>query len=177
MDNNHFRVNDIDSSSEATTVVLLFYCAGLTWLFAFFAVDQAALPFQVLFCIFNSLQGFLIFVFLIVRDKSIRDAWKKLLCRCFRKQTLDDRVADHRQKSGDDTQNTNEISSSRNSVVVSNTSFRASSHNDRHQKTTDSGVKRNRQSTLADDRRDDISVYNESPADVYICRSNSIYQQ
>jgi len=54
---------------------------GLTWLFAFFAIDRADISFQILFCIFNSMQGFLIFLFMIVRDKSVRDLWMKLVRR------------------------------------------------------------------------------------------------
>ena len=55
---------------------------GLTWLFAFFAIDGAAIVMQFLFCIFNSLQGFFIFIFLNIREKPVRQAWAKLCCRC-----------------------------------------------------------------------------------------------
>lgn len=55
--------------------------AGLTWLFALLSVDGSLIVFDFLFCIFNSIQGFLIFVFLNIRDKAVRDAW----LRCFRR--------------------------------------------------------------------------------------------
>ena len=61
---------------------LITTAAGLTWVFAFFAVESAATPMHFLFCIFNSLQGFLIFAFLNVRERQVRRAWMKLLVGC-----------------------------------------------------------------------------------------------
>ena len=52
---------------------------GLTWIFALFAVGKATFTFQLLFCIFNSLQGFFIFAINIINNKSAREAW----LRCF----------------------------------------------------------------------------------------------
>ena len=36
---------------------------------------------QILFCVFNSLQGLLIFVFLNIRERPVRQAWSQLLRR------------------------------------------------------------------------------------------------
>ena len=59
-----------------------FICAvlmGLTWVFAIFAVGELRDVFQWLFCIFNSLQGFFIFIFYTVRNKDVQNE----LRRCF----------------------------------------------------------------------------------------------
>ena len=52
---------------------------GTTWIVGLFAVDVLTIPMQILFCIFNSLQGFFIFIFYCVRNKDARKQWKKTL--------------------------------------------------------------------------------------------------
>lgn len=52
---------------------------GITWMFGFFAVSEARLVFHYLFAIFNSLQGFAIFVFYCVIQKKVRECWWALL--------------------------------------------------------------------------------------------------
>lgn len=52
---------------------------GTTWILAFFAVGEATMIFQYLFCITNSLQGFLIFLFYVVQNQDVRKAWLKAL--------------------------------------------------------------------------------------------------
>jgi hypothetical protein len=59
--------------------------SGLTWVFAFLAFGTAATAMQVLFCVFNSLQGFFIFMFLNIREKPVRKAWKGFFTRCGRR--------------------------------------------------------------------------------------------
>ncbi|KAM9788959.1 adhesion G-protein coupled receptor G2 [Neosynchiropus ocellatus] len=53
---------------------------GLTWGFAFFAWEPVNLPFMYLFAIFNSLQGFFIFVFHCLVKESVRRQWRTYLC-------------------------------------------------------------------------------------------------
>ena len=48
---------------------------GLTWLFGAFTILDASLAFQFLFAIFNSFQGFFLFLFYCVVSKEARDAW------------------------------------------------------------------------------------------------------
>ena len=50
---------------------------GITWIFALLAVGKATVYFQWLFCIFNSLQGFFIFVFYTLRNQDVKKAWVK----------------------------------------------------------------------------------------------------
>ncbi|XP_041863594.1 adhesion G-protein coupled receptor G2 isoform X2 [Melanotaenia boesemani] len=53
---------------------------GLTWGFAFFAWGPVNLAFMYLFAIFNSLQGFFIFVFHCAVKESVRRQWRTYLC-------------------------------------------------------------------------------------------------
>jgi hypothetical protein len=53
---------------------------GLTWLFGVLAVRDAKLVFQYLFCIFNSIQGLLVFIFYCVLSTETKAKYRKLLC-------------------------------------------------------------------------------------------------
>ena len=48
---------------------------GLTWIFGFLAIGGAKDVFSVLFLIFNSLQGFFIFIMFCLRPEDIRNQW------------------------------------------------------------------------------------------------------
>lgn len=54
---------------------------GLSWLFGIFSVSEGAIVFQWLFLLFNTLQGFCLFLFFCVISKDGREEWKGLL-RC-----------------------------------------------------------------------------------------------
>ncbi|XP_058147348.1 adhesion G-protein coupled receptor G4 [Dasypus novemcinctus] len=58
----------------------LTFLLGLTWGFAFFAWGPVRILFLYLFAIFNTLQGFLIFVFHCVMKESVREQWQVHLC-------------------------------------------------------------------------------------------------
>ncbi|XP_033111997.1 adhesion G-protein coupled receptor G7-like, partial [Anneissia japonica] len=51
---------------------------GLTWVFGFFAIGDATQVINILFCVFNTLQGFLIFMMYCVRNKDVRNYWKRI---------------------------------------------------------------------------------------------------
>ena len=51
---------------------------GLTWSLGAFAISDARLVFQYLFALFNSLQGFSIFIFYCVTQENVRDSWVAL---------------------------------------------------------------------------------------------------
>ncbi|KAH3727046.1 hypothetical protein DPMN_052971, partial [Dreissena polymorpha] len=59
------------------SVCILLPVLGLTWVFGIFAVNKDTLVFQYLFAIFNSLQGFLIFLVQCVFDRKVRDALRQ----------------------------------------------------------------------------------------------------
>ena len=57
--------------------IMLLY--GLTWIFGALTIDKASLSFQVLFVVFNSLQGFFIFLFFCVLGRDGRELWLEFL--------------------------------------------------------------------------------------------------
>ncbi|XP_030253845.1 adhesion G-protein coupled receptor G2-like, partial [Sparus aurata] len=65
-----------DMRSIAGLIILL----GLTWGFALFAWGPLNLPFIYLFTIFNTLQGFLVFVFHCAVKENVRRQWRTYLC-------------------------------------------------------------------------------------------------
>ncbi|CAL8312893.1 unnamed protein product [Merluccius merluccius] len=65
-----------DLRSVAGLILLL----GFTWGFALFAWGPLQLPFLYLFCIFNSLQGFFIFIFHCAAKDNVRRQWRTYLC-------------------------------------------------------------------------------------------------
>ncbi|XP_036355744.1 adhesion G-protein coupled receptor G2-like, partial [Octopus sinensis] len=60
----------------------LFLLFGLSWVFAFFAVGEAAEVFQILFVTFSAFQGTFIFLFYCIYKKDTRD----VICPCICKQ-------------------------------------------------------------------------------------------
>ncbi|XP_054751114.2 adhesion G-protein coupled receptor G6-like [Lytechinus pictus] len=56
---------------------------GLTWAFGFLAIGGARFVFNVLFLVFNSLQGLFIFIMFGLRQKPVRDEWLRFFrCQC-----------------------------------------------------------------------------------------------
>ena len=54
---------------------------GTTWIFGLFAVGKLTLTFQIIFCLFNSLQGLFIFTFYCARNKDAQNEWKQCVLR------------------------------------------------------------------------------------------------
>ena len=72
------RKSNIRLAISLFGIMILF---GLTWILAAFTISDASLAFQILFAIFNSLQGFFIFVFFCVLSPDVRQLWlEKLTC-------------------------------------------------------------------------------------------------
>ncbi|XP_056911329.1 adhesion G-protein coupled receptor G2 isoform X2 [Takifugu flavidus] len=65
---------------DIRSVVGITLLLGLTWGFAFFAWGPVNLAFMYLFAIFNSLQGFFIFVFHCAVKDVVRRQWRTYLC-------------------------------------------------------------------------------------------------
>lgn len=53
---------------------------GITWLFGVLAVGDLRIIFQYLFCISNSVQGFMIFVIYCLTDRNVRERLIRFLC-------------------------------------------------------------------------------------------------
>ena len=66
--------------------VCIFFLLGFSWIFGFLSISMDFVVFTYLFCIFNSLQGFAIFAFYILREKSAVDLWKEFLGICSAKR-------------------------------------------------------------------------------------------
>ena len=60
---------------------------GVTWFFGFMAIGGARVVFNVLFLVFNSLQGLAIFMMFCVRQKEVREKWSEWL-PCERKPVI-----------------------------------------------------------------------------------------
>ena len=58
--------------SGIKSTVVLFPLLGVTWLFGILALDSKTIAFQYLFAIFNSLQGFFIFIFHCLLNSEVR---------------------------------------------------------------------------------------------------------
>ena len=52
---------------------------GITWILAAFTIRGASLTFQILFAVFNSLQGFFIFIFFCVLSSDVRQQWLQMV--------------------------------------------------------------------------------------------------
>ncbi|RXN20511.1 adhesion G- coupled receptor G2-like isoform X2 [Labeo rohita] len=65
---------------EMRSVAGLTVLLGLTWGFAFFAWGPVNLAFMYLFAIFNTLQGFFIFLFHCALKENVRRQWRAYLC-------------------------------------------------------------------------------------------------
>jgi len=75
------RTNQSDSKQIRQKILasfMNFVLLGLTWIFGFFAIGTTnAVIFSYLFCVTSSLQGFIIFVLFVGRDRSARKLWLK----------------------------------------------------------------------------------------------------
>ena len=74
----HRKTTGLQQARQGAAVLVLL---GLTWLFGVLAINDAKIVFQYLFCIFNSLQGLLVFVFYCAlpteSSKKYRNFWQK----------------------------------------------------------------------------------------------------
>ncbi|MBN3296600.1 AGRD1 protein, partial [Amia calva] len=70
----HGDANAVKLTAKAVAVLLPIL--GISWIFGVLAVNEHALPFQYMFAIFNSLQGFFIFLFHCLLNSEVRAAFK-----------------------------------------------------------------------------------------------------
>ncbi|CAH1249318.1 ADGRG4 [Branchiostoma lanceolatum] len=69
------------TKQQLRIAIAVMVLVGLTWIFGFFMISDGRIVFSYLFCIFNSLQGFFIFIFQCVRQKEVQNLWFKC-CGC-----------------------------------------------------------------------------------------------
>ncbi|KAK7103049.1 hypothetical protein V1264_021179 [Littorina saxatilis] len=65
--------------SQVRGAFTVMFLLGVTWVFGPLAINEAKVVFNYLFCILNSLQGFLIFVFRCVFNPEVRLCWLQLI--------------------------------------------------------------------------------------------------
>ncbi|XP_008578143.1 PREDICTED: G-protein coupled receptor 64 isoform X5 [Galeopterus variegatus] len=68
------------SIQDLRSIAGLTFLLGITWGFAFFAWGPVNITFVYLFAIFNTLQGFFIFIFYCVAKDNVRKQWRRYLC-------------------------------------------------------------------------------------------------
>lgn len=66
---------DHDRRQDVIRYLAISVLLGLTWAFGFLAIGGAQFIFNLLFLIFNSLQGFFIFFFFCLRQEEVRNIW------------------------------------------------------------------------------------------------------
>ncbi|XP_070209791.1 uncharacterized protein [Littorina saxatilis] len=81
------RRRDISHGGTSYNVISIrasfasFVVLGLSWVFAFFAIEDARLVFQYLFTCTTAFQGILLFAIFTARDAAVRQFWLDLICR------------------------------------------------------------------------------------------------
>uniref|UniRef100_H3B957 Adhesion G protein-coupled receptor G4b n=1 Tax=Latimeria chalumnae TaxID=7897 RepID=H3B957_LATCH len=65
---------------DLKSIISLSFLLGLTWGLAFFAWGSVKVPFMYLFSVFNTLQGFFIFVFHCFMKENVQKQWRIHLC-------------------------------------------------------------------------------------------------
>ncbi|XP_050997707.1 adhesion G-protein coupled receptor G2 [Acomys russatus] len=68
------------SIQDLRSIAGLTFLLGITWGFAFFAWGPVNVTFMYLFAIFNTLQGFFIFIFYGAAKENVRKQWRRYLC-------------------------------------------------------------------------------------------------
>ena len=79
---NNSKISSNQRQSGKAQARITFACStllGLTWILGLLAVGKLTYIFQLLFTIFNSLQGFFIFVFYTLMNKDVRKEWKSVM--------------------------------------------------------------------------------------------------
>ena len=83
----HVRSNQMAESHRRSRFSIAFCCfvaLTLAWIFALFAIGPVRVVLQILFCIFGSLAGFLIFLLYLITSKAKRPYWNsKFPLHCF----------------------------------------------------------------------------------------------
>ncbi|XP_060230608.1 adhesion G-protein coupled receptor G2 isoform X2 [Meriones unguiculatus] len=68
------------SIQDLRSVAGLTFLLGIVWGFAFFAWGPVNVTFMYIFAIFNTLQGFFIFIFYCAAKENVRKQWRQYLC-------------------------------------------------------------------------------------------------
>jgi len=72
------KKNQLDASKRLRIIVSCSVLMGVTWILGVFAIGELTFTFQLLFTIFNSLQGLFIFIFYCAMNKEAVVEWKRV---------------------------------------------------------------------------------------------------
>eukprot|EP00795_Rhopilema_esculentum_P015071 gene15071-6236_t len=79
--------------SKTKIAVFFSVLLGCTWIFGLIAIEDLKFTFQLLFCIFNSLQGFFIFIFFCAKNEDAKKEWKRVFERsCTRRRKVKEQI-------------------------------------------------------------------------------------
>ncbi|XP_034545192.1 adhesion G-protein coupled receptor G4 isoform X2 [Notolabrus celidotus] len=87
---NNSSANNRTSLQNLRAVASLTVLLGLTWGMGFFSVGPGRVAMLYLFCIFNTLQGFFIFLFHCLMKENVRKQWRDLCCGHLRRNDHSD---------------------------------------------------------------------------------------
>ena len=99
------------------SIVSIMAMFGLSWLFGAFTISGASRVFSWLFVIFNSLQGFVLFLFFCVIGKDAREEWKSVFT-CGRSKKKRRLRGNMRSKTGQEKSTANTYITSRKSDTL-----------------------------------------------------------
>ena len=71
------KTKHMENVTKVRIAAALSVLMGTTWIVGLFAVGELTLTFQIIFCVFNSIQGFFIFVFYCARNQDVQNEWKQ----------------------------------------------------------------------------------------------------
>eukprot|EP00112_Aurelia_sp_Birch-Aquarium-sp1_P007305 Seg1796.2 transcript_id=Seg1796.2/GoldUCD/mRNA.D3Y31 product="Adhesion G-protein coupled receptor G6" protein_id=Seg1796.2/GoldUCD/D3Y31 len=74
------KASTMDAAKKIRIAAACTVIMGSTWVLGVFALGELTFTFQLLFTIFNSLQGLFIFIFYCALSQDVQKEWKKLLC-------------------------------------------------------------------------------------------------
>lgn len=81
------RSKGMSKKRKARIILSCVVIMGLTWIIGVFAIGPLKVTLQVVFTVFNSLQGVFIFVFYCLLNKKVQTEWRRCLCGDAREDT------------------------------------------------------------------------------------------
>ena len=74
------KASTMDAAKKLRIAAACTVIMGVTWVLGVFALGELTFTFQLLFTIFNSLQGLFVFIFYCALSQDVQKEWRKLVC-------------------------------------------------------------------------------------------------
>ena len=113
----------ISGYTQARQGIAIMVLLGLTWIFGILAIDDAKRVFQYLFAIFNTLQGFFVFLFFVILPSGTRNHLRQFT----RKHTKE--KANHKEHRVGSTNTGNNVNNLENTINSSTPNTKVGKHN------------------------------------------------